>query len=70
MQTPSPQEVTWASVALDALKIIGPATLALLGSFLALRHQRLLKHKELDAGARLKARELVFGVYEKAGIPT
>jgi hypothetical protein len=64
MQTP-PQIVTWAEVALDAVKILGPAALALLGSLIALRHQRLLKRQELDAGARLRARELVFTHYQK-----
>lgn len=65
MQASSSQAVTWAGVALDALKILGPAVLALLGSMLALRHQRLTRDKELDAGARMRARELVFNHYQK-----
>jgi hypothetical protein len=65
MQASPSQTVTWANVALDALKILGPAAIALLASLLTLRHQRLLKRQELDTGARLRAREMVFDHYQK-----
>jgi hypothetical protein len=65
MQASSLQVDTWATVVLEALKILGPAALTLLGSLVALRHQRLTRNKELDAGARMKARELVFNHYQK-----
>lgn len=64
MQTQMVQ-ITWASVALDALKILGPAILALAGSWIALRYQRKLKEAEIDAGLRLKARELMFEAYQR-----
>jgi hypothetical protein len=56
--------VTWATFAIEAVKILGPATLALLGSAIALRYQRKLKEIEIDAATKLKARELMFGGYE------
>lgn len=65
MQTSLTQTVSWAEVALEALKILGPAVLTLLGSLAALRHQRLSKRHELDVNARMKARELVFNHYQK-----
>jgi hypothetical protein len=65
MQTSTQQAVTWTVVALEAVKIGGPALLTLAGTLIALRHQRRLRDKELDAGARLKARELVFNHYQK-----
>jgi hypothetical protein len=65
MQSGSPQEITWPVVALEALKYLGPAVLVLIGSLFTLRHQRLSRQKELDAGARMKARELVFNHYQK-----
>jgi hypothetical protein len=65
MQMPITLAVTWPDVAIEALKILGPAAIALLATLLTLRHQRLLKRQELDVGARLRARELVFTHYQK-----
>lgn len=65
MQSPSQQTVTWAVVALEALKYLGPATIVLIGSLVTLWHQRVSRQRELEAGARLKARELVFNHYQK-----
>jgi hypothetical protein len=65
MQAPSLQEINWPVVALEALKYLGPAILVLIGSLFAQRQQRLLRQKELDAGARLRARELVFNHHQK-----
>ncbi len=60
----SPQQVTWITFAIEAVKILGPACLALAGSWIALRYQRLVKEREIDAQLSLKARELMFESYE------
>ncbi len=66
MQTQQiPPTVSWVSFAIEAVKILGPATLALCGSWIALRYQRKLKEVEIDAGIRLKARELMFEAYQQ-----
>lgn len=61
----SAQPISWPSFWMEAVKILGPAIVALLGTFIALYHQRRLKTVELDALTRLKARELMFGDYQR-----
>jgi hypothetical protein len=59
---PSP---TWVTFGIEAVKIIGPALLALGGSWLALRYQRKVKQIEIDGQLNLRARELIFESYQK-----
>lgn len=61
----SPQPISWPSFWMETVKILGPAIVALLGTFIALYHQRRLKKIELDALTQLKARELMFGDYQR-----
>jgi hypothetical protein len=59
------QATTWVTFAIETVKILGPATLALAGSWIALRYQRKLKEVEINAQITLKARELVFEAYQR-----
>jgi hypothetical protein len=66
MQTQLPtQSVTWVNFAIEAVKILGPAFIALAGTWIALRYQKKLKEVEIDAQTRLKARELMFAAYQQ-----
>lgn len=65
MQTPSTQAITWAIVALEILKYLGPAAIALAATYITLRHQRRTKRDELSLSSSLRARELVFNHYQK-----
>jgi hypothetical protein len=56
---------TWADVLFKAVTILGSGLLALAGTWLALRHQRKLKEKEIKSLADFKARELVFDIRRK-----
>jgi hypothetical protein len=59
------QSLTWIGFLTEAVKILGPASLALAGTWLALRHQRRLKEVELLTQSRFKAREILFAAYER-----
>jgi len=48
------QSVTWITFAIEAVKILGPAGLALGGTWIALRYQRKAKQIEIDAQMKLK----------------
>ena len=57
---PPNQSLTWIDVAMEAVRLLTPALIALAGTWIALRYQRLLKKAEIDAQAKLRARELLF----------
>lgn len=56
---------TWADVFFQAFTILGSGLLALAGSWVALRHQRKLKEKEIQSEAGFKARQLIFDIRKK-----
>jgi hypothetical protein len=58
------QPHVWADVAYQAVISLGPALITAAVSWLAFRSQLKLKDKEIDAQARLKARELMFNSYQ------
>ena len=62
MQT---QPLTWQAFLLQLLLSLGPAAVALAATYITLRHQRKLKRDELSISSTLRARELMFGLYEK-----
>ena len=53
---------TWADVFFQAVTILGTGLVALGGSWLAFRHQRKLKEKEIQSQTDFKARELIFDI--------
>jgi hypothetical protein len=59
------QSTTWVTFFTESVKILGPALLALAGSYIALRHQRRLRETEIAAQSTFKARELLFAAYER-----
>lgn len=59
------QSVSWITFATETVKIVGPAALALAGSWIALRYQSKVKQIEIDSQVGLKARELIFEGYQK-----
>ena len=65
MQVNPAQSITWAAVGIEAVKILGPAIVALVGTYIALRHQREIKELEVDGNTKLRARELVFESYKR-----
>jgi len=56
---------TWADVFFQAVTILGTGLVALGGSWLAFRHQRKLKEKEIQSQTDFKARELIFDIRRK-----
>lgn len=65
MQADTHTSVTWVTFSIEAVKILGPAVLALTGSWLALRFQQKGKQAEILGQTKLKARELMFESYQK-----
>ena len=61
----NPTDVTWSFVLLEAVKILGPAAIAAIVSICVTRAQLQAKTTELQATARLRARELMFKSYQK-----
>jgi len=61
----SVQAINWAGFATEAVKILGPALLALMGSWIALRYQRRMKEIEINSQVALKVRELISEGYFK-----
>jgi hypothetical protein len=59
------QTLTWQTLLLQVLLSTIPALGVLAATFITLRHQRKSKSDELSAAATLKARELMFALYEK-----
>lgn len=59
------QTPTWQSAMIQISAPVVTALGVLGATYLTQRHQRKLKAVEVDATARLRARELMFGVYEK-----
>ncbi len=57
--------VTWINFWIEFVKILGPASVALIGTYIGLRSQRKIKEIEIDSQTRLKARELMFNAYQK-----
>jgi len=55
---------TWADVGYQAVLTLGPALITGGVSWLAFRSQLKLKDKEIEGGAKLKARELMFKSYQ------
>jgi hypothetical protein len=59
----------WLSIWAEAIKTLGPAVVAsaatLLGSYLLFRNQLKTKIAELKGQSELRARELLFGAYQK-----
>src|SRR6266700_2635623 len=66
---------TWTDVSFQAITILGSGLIALVGTWIGLRHQRKLKEKEIQSQRAFKARELIFDIrrkkydqgYEQAG---
>jgi hypothetical protein len=56
---------TWADVFFQAVTILGSGLLALGGSWIAFRHQRKLKEKEIQSQTAFRARELIFDIRRK-----
>jgi hypothetical protein len=56
------QAFTWADVGMEAVRLSIPALIALAGTWIALHSQRMLKKVEIDAQAKLRARELLFDI--------
>lgn len=58
------QAHTWADVAYQAVLSLGPALITAGVSWLAFRNQLKLKERELEAQAKLRARELKYNSYQ------
>ena len=58
-------DVSWSFVTLEAVKVLGPAAIAAIVSIFVTRVQLQVKITELQATARLRARELMFEAYQK-----
>lgn len=59
------QSLTWQTLLLQLLLSLGPAAIAVAATYLTMRYQRKLKADELSSASSLRARELIFGIYEK-----
>lgn len=56
---------TWADVFFQVATILGSGLIALVGTWIALHHQRKLKEREIQSETDFKARELIFDIRRK-----
>jgi hypothetical protein len=59
------QPLTWKALILQFVLSLGPAAITLAATYFTLRHQRRLQSVEHKSATVLRARELMFGMYQK-----